>query len=205
MTRALIIAAHADDESIFCGNLMLAYPHWAWEWISVCTEQGTEREQHLFDAAKAFASRGVNIQMTTALGMGDVSLIPPDGWTEKIYAALLYPRTFPDIVFTHNRRGDYGHPHHLAVNYAARWMYENVWEFLPDFEQGVGPQWSGNVSYHFDQRPAKEEILREAYFEEMKAIARDKPPLYTWAYRGREAFTKEHISIDHSDGWPELP
>ena len=199
MTRALILTAHPDDESLFCGNLMLAYPEWQWSWWCACSKKDSPRGQKLERAAEAWRKRGVNIDHVQHLGLDEPSLVPEDSFHGMLCGAMLYPGfgSIPDIVLTHNRRGDYGHPHHCAVNYAAHWMFRNIWEFAPEFESGVGPQWTGTHTRHYTPRPAKREVLAEVYTEEMEAIKRDRYPLHAWALWGAETFSA------NDDAWPD--
>lgn len=197
MTRALLAVAHPDDELLFATHLMLTYPTWEWTWVVACNG----RSKKLAMSARLMKAQGVNVKEVRLLGLSDDSIIPAHGWFEDVCAGLL-DTVGTDIAFTHNRYGDYGHPQHIAVNQATRWMYENTWEFLPHRAVSpVGLPWAGETTRTvlFEDQDVKPGIALSAYGSHIvEALRRDRPSLIEWAFSGVEAFTSSGGS------WPEF-
>lgn len=138
--NALLIVAHPDDETIFCGGTLLSYPEWNWNIICVTMQQDTPRPQEFDDAMKMFKNFGVNINSYLTLNKPDynqdLSLQDHDEWKHSI----IQLNAKPDIVFTHNEMGEYGHKHHIAVSKIVRELFSNVWEFVYPGDVNISPQ-----------------------------------------------------------------
>lgn len=138
--NALILIAHPDDETIFSGGLLLTYPQWNWTIICATWSLASIRGQQLAQAVKIYHHQySVNISQLVLLGF-------PDGRTKnkinkhQLISKLATIHKDFDIVFTHNSKGDYGHPSHGAVHQAALSLYSNIWEFIIPTNQYVAPQ-----------------------------------------------------------------
>lgn len=138
--KALLIHAHPDDETIFFGGAMLSNP--AWNWDVVCMTMQTEIRQREFVAAMdGFRNAGVNIANQHVLGMPDNGMpLSNASFAQWVSAAEGLDLEPPDIVFTHNPMGEYGHPHHMAANKLANLLFRNVWSSVFPGETAVGPQ-----------------------------------------------------------------
>lgn len=138
--NAIVIVAHPDDETIFCGGTILSHPSWNWNIICVTMQQDTPRPQEFKDTMNMYKSLGVNIISYETLNKPDYNqdLTEQDfsEWKESINGLVLKP----DIVLTHNVMGEYGHKHHMAVSRAAHELFKNVWEFVYPGDQGISPQ-----------------------------------------------------------------
>ncbi len=126
--RALLLTAHPDDETIFCGGLLLSQLHWRWHIVCITTETDT-RFNEFITAMEAFKRLGVNITNYETLNMADRGKVLRDSEFRAWLAAVKELDLAPDIVFTHNENGEYGHPHHVAANKIAHKLYGNVWDF----------------------------------------------------------------------------
>ncbi len=138
--NAVIIAAHPDDETIFCGGTMLSYPSWNWNIICVTMQQNTPRPQEFDSAMKMYKSFGVNIKSYLTLNKPDdnqdLSSADYEDWKETIRKVGLNP----DIVFTHNVMGEYGHKHHIAISKMVLELFTNVWKFVYPGDPSITPQ-----------------------------------------------------------------
>lgn len=178
---------------VFAGNLLLAHPDIAWTIHVLCGHLADERSAHFIQCMNELMRRGVNIDMTVTSNLADSSSVPcEDEWYDIAVDQICMYNTEPDVVFTHNRRGDYGHPLHCVTNYAVTSIFDNVWEFLCPVKSGAGPNWEGARYYSPEPHSeAKREILLAVYPEECEAIRRDRPGLYQWMMQGEETFTSQ--------------
>ena len=128
--NALLLVAHPDDETIFCGGTLLKNPEWNWNVQCLTWKKGSPRYVQFINAMETYKSHGVNIVEFGSLEHTDtgqdLTVTDIAAWEESLERKEFKP----DIVFTHNTKGEYGHPHHIAVNQIATEIYKNVWEFI---------------------------------------------------------------------------
>lgn len=122
MVNALVIVAHPDDETIWCGGTILMHPGWQWAIISLCRKDDKDRAPKFRKACKKL---GAKCAMS---GLDDErpekELPSLDGVKERIkgmLAELKSGNSF-DIVFTHGAEGEYGHNRHKEVHRAVQEM-----------------------------------------------------------------------------------
>jgi len=104
MKRALVVA-HPDDESLFFGGLLIAHPG---DWTVICCSiprADPVRAWKFFDACAVLGAQGRLIPM-------------PEPEKDQSFAGNLawLDLSAYDMIVTHNACGEYGHPHHVAVN-----------------------------------------------------------------------------------------
>jgi LmbE family N-acetylglucosaminyl deacetylase len=108
----IMIVAHPDDESLFGGDALTS----SRGWTVVCVTNGTNEERRR-EFAAAMTSVGANYTLLAHFdhlqsGNFNVRL-------EEQLAELL--DEFPyEMVVTHDERGEYGHPQHIAVHHIVR-------------------------------------------------------------------------------------
>lgn len=160
MTSALCIVAHPDDELLFAGALMASRPHWDWTLVALT---GGERKDQFPGVSLGFEDHW---RILTVPEFGEWK-----GAVENLGLA-------PDLVFTHNRLGEYGHPHHMAVHRIAHELYAPVWDFLYEGptsipEQDLGP-FLTNVVVPWD----KADIVAERYGQDtLRALVTHQPEM----------------------------
>lgn len=134
----LLIVAHPDDDTIFCGGTILSHPNWNWNIVCVTTQPG--RSQEFRTAMEMYKSFGVNISFYRILEKPDENqdLTPEvyEEWSDSINILNLKP----DFVITHNEMGEYGHKHHVAISKMVRELFLNVWEFVYPGDVNITPQ-----------------------------------------------------------------
>ena len=147
--KALIIVAHADDETIFMGGTILKNKNWEWCLYVLNYRNNKEVDKKQLDEViKVYKEMGVKMNLCENImeieSSQDDEVVNKQnirGGIEKLneYAKK---QIKPDIIFTHNKDGEYGHPQHKKVNqYANEFFKENVvWEFIAPGATNVVPQ-----------------------------------------------------------------
>lgn len=185
MTEALLLVAHPDDEVLFAGALLLQTPNGSWTIASMTGNSVRRRELEV--AAETFRVQGVAVEHVEGLGLPDVPKYDAQLWDSAFHSWL--GGWEPDIAFTHNREGEYGHAHHRTCNAIARSrLVCPVWEFYCPPESGVGPQWHGGAerAMHDDRKDA---VFDAAYGRHRKGLIYHLPLLIPWLLAGQDTHT----------------
>ena len=56
MTKALVIVAHPDDETIWMGGYILRYTDWDWTVVSLCRVNDEDREPRFRNVCNLFGA-----------------------------------------------------------------------------------------------------------------------------------------------------
>ncbi len=196
--NAYIITAHPDDETIFCGGTILSYPSWNWHVICVTMQTQSLRPQEFNHAIDMFRSLGVANITGITLNQHDegqeLSIEETVSWKQLIGESV----STPDIVFTHNSEGEYGHPHHRSINKIANELFPNVWEFVCPGATNVAPQpfksITNVVPLTQDILNRKMEIFNRSYTTQL-ACWRELSDLMQYEFKtGPELFTQNQPS-----------
>jgi LmbE family N-acetylglucosaminyl deacetylase len=152
--RVLVIAAHPDDETVFCGGIIAKYAsegHDVYILLTtrgeggetgeppLCTpeELGSVREREVQQAAAALGAREVRFLPFRDPSVGpDDALYPIDATPEEFATAIaeVIAELRPNIVITHGSNGEYGHAQHRfthqsvmqALRQLALWQPQEV-------------------------------------------------------------------------------
>lgn len=139
--NALAVIAHPDDEVIFMGGTIAEFKKWSWRVLCVtdCDARfNSRRQKELLAVSRLYRKNGVAFK-PYMLGM-----VKKNGRFSKEEMlcrinAFICTHDMPDIVFTHNKNGEYGHKTHKMVNRAVKMAgLGNVYTFSFGLGQKIG-------------------------------------------------------------------
>ena len=191
--NSLLIVAHPDDDTIFCGGTMLTYPDWYWTVVCMTEKKGSVRYDEFHKAMEAYRGYGVNINSCHILGQDDIE--QGKRITEKDilpWRKVIQKQGFdPDIVFTHNRRGEYGHSAHKALSLAVNDLFPNIWEFIYPLQDQPYKTKINEVALSKEILEQKNEIFN-SFYKSQARIWDVLVDLMPYAFKGgREIFTSD--------------
>ncbi|MFN8546879.1 MAG: PIG-L family deacetylase [Candidatus Eisenbacteria bacterium] len=108
---AVVIVAHPDDETLWCGGLRLLHPWLDWTFVVATHFASSPRVRELASIAEEAQAELHCLELEDRLDR------PLDIELRARLEALPWGRF--RFVFTHGAEGEYGHPHHRAVHRAV--------------------------------------------------------------------------------------
>jgi LmbE family N-acetylglucosaminyl deacetylase len=156
--KAICMVAHPDDCVIFAYQFIMEHADWDWK---ICYLTYNRTDPRGAEVADFWERR--NIQ-TMFAGL-------PDAWeyvergeigfdTEPAEKWIRAVCDGTDIILTHNKKGEYGHPHHIFINQVMKFIR------IPKIYFGNYPEYYNQLIYTptlpFDpsELPLHEEVIR---------------------------------------------
>ena len=97
-----VIVAHPDDETLWCGGIILSHPSWNFFVISLCRASDPDRAPKFFGALEILKAQGM---------MGDMDdgpdQVPLDENMVHRTILQLLPQKHFDLIISHNPSGEY--------------------------------------------------------------------------------------------------
>ncbi|WP_285574400.1 PIG-L deacetylase family protein [Geothrix limicola] len=154
-----IVVAHPDDETLWCGGLLLSHPEWSTFIVTLCRGED-------FDRSARFRQALVSLRATGAMGNLDdgVDQYPLSAKRVQDTILSLLPKWPFDLLLTHAPQGEYTwHRRHGEVSLAMHALWRSgqlqakaLWQFA--YEDGGGSYPPRPQSHNTLQLPLTEAI-----------------------------------------------
>jgi len=125
METALVVVAHPDDETIWCGGTMLMHPEREWVVLSLCRALDKDREPKFRQACKTLNARCAISDLEDEHPEKKLASLEEVKQRMRAMLAGLKLGTSFDFIFTHGPNGEYGHNRHVEVHLAVKEMLQS--------------------------------------------------------------------------------
>ncbi len=144
MKRILVVAAHPDDESFWCGGTIAKYADEGWQVDVMCATRGEQghtgpktnlaREKVGEVRQKELEAAGtvLGIHSVTFLDYKDGTLADrtPGDIEDVVHKKML--EIIPDVVITADTTGITNHPDHIKLSYATTYAFQKYAKWIEE-------------------------------------------------------------------------
>jgi LmbE family N-acetylglucosaminyl deacetylase len=109
---AVVIVAHPDDETIWCGGLILQNPEWDWTIMSLCRGDDADRAPKFHRACERYGAQAIITELDDGQPLAEIDPRKEIAWPIRYH---LGGQEW-DLVVTHGQAGEYGHQRHREVH-----------------------------------------------------------------------------------------
>jgi LmbE family N-acetylglucosaminyl deacetylase len=118
---AAVIVAHPDDETLWCGGVMLANQQIDWTILTLCRKSDPDRSPKFFKAAARYNATGIMADLDDSPEQSPLA----GAEVRRTILAHLPKRDF-DLILTHSPKGEYTrHLRHEEVSEAVFSLWKN--------------------------------------------------------------------------------
>jgi LmbE family N-acetylglucosaminyl deacetylase len=118
---AVVIVAHPDDETLWCGGIMLANPKINWTILTLCRKSDPDRSPKFFKAAAKYNATGIIADLDDGPEQSPLA----GAEIQRTILDNLPKRNF-DLILTHSPKGEYTrHLRHEEVSDAVFSLWKN--------------------------------------------------------------------------------
>ncbi|MFW6155661.1 MAG: PIG-L family deacetylase [Planctomycetota bacterium] len=167
----LVVVAHPDDETLWCGGLILRRPDWVWTILSLCRGDDDDRRPKFQRVCAHLGARAIISDLND--GNPPVPIDPPEDIGRRVRRHA-GDRAW-GLVLTHGANGEYGHPRHREVHREVLRLAdrghlrcEDLWTFAYDCAAATG-RCAGQadapirIDLTDDQLAGKRRIIHDLY------------------------------------------
>lgn len=167
----VVIVAHPDDETLWCGGLLLQTPQVDWTVFSLCRRSDRDRRPKFGRVCQRYGARPIISTLNDDPVLGQLN--PPRHIGRRIVRHVGDAEW--DICLTHGRDGEYGHQRHRQVHAEVlrlvathRLTCRSLWTFAYDCDAATAhcaPAAGADVlvALSEEQLAEKKRIMHEMY------------------------------------------
>jgi len=137
---AIVIVAHPDDETIWCGGFIMKHPEFNWTIFSLCRAGDKDRAPKFRRVCKYYNAKAI---ITDLEDDGQLTVKQTLPIIKKLILKKIDGKKF-DFVLTHGANGEYGHARHIGVQQTVKQLIKS---------KKLAPKIVFYFNYHKNNKP----------------------------------------------------